>query len=182
MLTTKSLTLKPTILSDAADIQAYFNNWDIIKWLRPPVPWPYPENGAIQHLQDVAKNTAWHSFSIRMHGSEKVIGSIRYERHQDEDSVYAERGFILDPHYWGKGLASEAADAVNDLVFKTTDITEIRANNAVGNIPSSKIKQKQGFILQEIMDVDPPYHGGITKEERWGLPKHIWLKAKHLSK
>jgi RimJ/RimL family protein N-acetyltransferase len=175
MITTKSLTLKPTILSDAADIQAYFNNWEIIKWLRPPVPWPYPENGAEQHLKEVAKNPAWHSFSIRLHGSDKVIGSIRYERHEDKDTIYAERGFVLDPQYWGKGLATEAADALNNYVFSTTDITEIRANNAIGNIPSSKIKQKQGFILQDIVDIDPPYHSGTSKEEEWVLPKTVWV-------
>ena len=163
---TKRLVLRPSILSDADNIQAYFNDWEIIKWMRPPVPWPYPEDGAVQYLKSLQDNPSYHSSSILLSGSDKVIGTIRFERHEEMDLVYAVRGFTLNPGYWGKGLMSEAADALNDYIFTKTDIKEIRASNVVGNIASRRIKEKQGFIYSGIFDIDPPYHNGSKQEER----------------
>ena len=176
---TKRLLLCPSALADANDIQAYFNDWEIIKWMRPPaVPWPYPEDGAVHYLNGLKDKPAYHSFSILLSGSDKVIGTIRFEHHEEKDLVYAMRGFTLNRQHWGKGLMREAADALNEHIFTKTDIKEIRANNTVGNIASSKIKQKQGFICSGIFEVGPPYHSGSTQEEKWFLSKDNWEKPR----
>lgn len=175
IIETGRLVLRPTELSDAQDIQGYFNNWEIIKWMRPPVPWPYPKDGAAEYLRGLQKKPSWKSFSIMPHNETKVIGTIRYECHNDGAIIYAERGFVLSQEYWGKGLMSEAADALNNHIFSTTDANEIRAFNAVGNVASHKIKKKQGFIFQGIFTSDKPYHIGEAQEERWILPKDVWL-------
>ena len=101
IIKTADLTLQPTQLSDAPDIQDYFNNWEIIKWMRPPVPWPYPDDGAVQYLQSLQKKPSYRSFSIRLKDTSKVIGTIRYECHDDDGTIYAERGFVLAQPYWG---------------------------------------------------------------------------------
>jgi len=171
---TDRLILRPSILDDATDIQKYFNNWEIIKWLKPPVPWPYPPNGAIEHLTAICKKESCNSFAILLPNKSTVIGTIRLECFSDNNKVIAERGFCLDQNYWGSGLMSEASAAVNDYAFINTEIQKIIAFNAKNNIKSRKIKEAQGFIYKETKTIDPSYHEGCAQEEEWELTKEVW--------
>ena len=51
---TKRLILRPPVLADAAQIQELFPHWEIVRYLRKFVPWPYPEDGALRFIRDVA--------------------------------------------------------------------------------------------------------------------------------
>ncbi len=166
---TEHLVLRPTCVADAEDIQGYFDDWEIIKWLRPPVPWPYPEAGALFYVTELADKPLYHSFAIRLKESEQVIGTIRMEEIVHDGQKMAERGYCLDRRYWGKGLMSEAAGAINEWAFATLDVVAILSYNAVGNEASHRIKQKQGFVFDGVHETVPAYHNGCNQEERWLL-------------
>ena len=51
---TKRLTLRPVTLDDAPATQRLFPHWEIVRNLGHNIPWPYPEDGALQFYRDVA--------------------------------------------------------------------------------------------------------------------------------
>ncbi len=56
-----------------------------------------------------------------------------------------ELGFHLRPHYWGRGLAAEAAEAVIDLAFGKLGASELFAGHNPDNVNSAKVLKKLGF-------------------------------------
>ena len=175
---TNRLILRPPLLSDAGDIQGYFNNWEIIQWMPTVVPWPYPDDGALIHLQEIIpkQDESYYYACILLKSIGSVIGTIRFEVKKEANILFAERGFCLSQEHWGNGLMSEASDATNHCAFTHTDISEMRAFNALGNVRSRAIKQKQGFILQGTPIAEPPYNGGEAVEEKWVLSREVWQK------
>ena len=53
-LDTARLILRPLELADAGQIQRLFPHWEIVKHLAAVVPWPYPPDGALTYIRDVA--------------------------------------------------------------------------------------------------------------------------------
>lgn len=53
-LETPRLILRPLKLSDAEQTQVLFPHWEIVRYIRNAVPWPYPPNGAYTYYRDVA--------------------------------------------------------------------------------------------------------------------------------
>jgi hypothetical protein len=49
-LTTTRLVLRPIILSDAVAVQQLFPVWEIVRYLQAGVPWPFPLDGAVDHI------------------------------------------------------------------------------------------------------------------------------------
>jgi RimJ/RimL family protein N-acetyltransferase len=92
---TKRLILRPLEVADAAQIQALFPHWEIVQYLANRVPWPYPEDGALQYCRDIAvpqaeRGEAWH-WTIRLIAEpEQIIGSISLIKGEEDN-----RGFWL---------------------------------------------------------------------------------------
>ena len=84
-LETIRLNLVPLQMADAAEIQALFPDWEIVKYLNAAVPWPYPADGAEtwcrdRALPDMERGDAWHwTLRLKTH-AEQVIGVIKIGR------------------------------------------------------------------------------------------------------
>ena len=52
VLETARLLLRPLVPADAPAIQRRFPRWEIVRWLNPRVPWPYPEDGAVRFISE----------------------------------------------------------------------------------------------------------------------------------
>lgn len=68
-LSTERLLLIPLELGDHAAIQAIFPQWRIVRHLNANIPWPYPDDGALTFVRDVAlpamaEGREWH-WSVR---------------------------------------------------------------------------------------------------------------------
>lgn len=179
-LETSRLILRDPELADAPAIQSYFNDWEIIRWLRPPVPWPYPDNGAETYLQDcLAKQgvSQW-IFHISLKSDDTVIGSVGIRLKEDEKGAYAERGFALSREKWGQGIMDEASRAVSEFAFTQTRCLRIVAFNALNNHRSHDLKKRQGFTHQGSRACDVAYHGGSDREDIWELQKATWLEVR----
>ena len=62
---TERLVLRPVELADVAQLQQVFPQWEIVRFLMNVVPWPYPPDGALVYLRDIAlpqmeRGEAWH--------------------------------------------------------------------------------------------------------------------------
>jgi RimJ/RimL family protein N-acetyltransferase len=171
-ITTSRLVLRPLALSDADAVQALFPRWEIVRFLNPRVPWPYPADGALVFIRDVAlpavrQGTQWH-WSIRPTTDPgQLIGMINLRDGNDDN-----RGFWLDPAWQGRGLMSEAAAAVTAFWFETLDRPVLRVSKAVANDRSRRVSERQGMRLVEI--VEREFVAGRLPAEVWELTREAW--------
>jgi RimJ/RimL family protein N-acetyltransferase len=169
---TERLLLRPLEVADAEQIQEVFPQWEIVRFLMNRVPWPYPPDGALHYIRDIAvpqmeREEAWH-WTIRLADEpELIIGSISLMR-GDKDN----RGFWLSPSRQGQGLMSEACIWINDFWFETLGFSVLRVSKAVGNTTSRRISEKQGMRLAGHGEKD--YVSGRLTSEIWEITAEEW--------
>lgn len=174
-MTTPRLLLKAVTLDDVPSYSKYFIDYDVIRHLAATVPWPYPENGVADYLNQIifpAQGTdrwAWGLF-LKTNSSELIGGIDLWRKGCPEN-----RGFWLGKPFWGRGLMTEAADAVTDFAFRELNFERLVFSNALGNTRSRRIKEKTGARLlgtRLAKFVDP----AVAEAETWELTKDEWTK------
>jgi RimJ/RimL family protein N-acetyltransferase len=171
-ISTPRLTLRPLELSDANAVQEIFPQWEIVRYLANKVPWPYPADGALAFIRDIAlpsiqQGVGWH-WSIRPKSiPERLIGVISL-RDESGDN----RGFWLDPDWQGQGFMAEACTAVTDYWFETLERPVLRAPKAVANVRSRRISERSGMRLIETDERD--YVSGRLPSELWEITREEW--------
>lgn len=171
-LTTARLILRPLQLTDADVIQQIFPHHDVVRFLSTRVPWPYPPDGALIFLRDMAlpamdAGTEWH-WSIRLAAlPERLIGVVSLMDRPNEN-----RGFWLAPEWQRQGLMSEATDAVTDYWFNVLDRPILRAPKAVANLASRRISERSGMRVIATQDHD--FIAGRFPEEIWEITREEW--------
>ena len=179
-LETSRLLLLPLELADAPRIQLLFPRWEIVKYLANRVPWPYPSDGAIQYIREMAlpameRGEAWH-WTIRLKEKPgQMIGFISLMKSEEEN-----RGFWLDPPFRGRGLMTEACDAVTDFWFDVLKFPVLRAPKAVANAASRRISEKQG--MRVISRGERAYVSGRLPSEIWEITAAEWHARKLASR
>jgi len=153
-LQTDRLILRPLQLEDADQTQRLFPHWEIVQFLNANVPWPYPEDGALHYIREIAlpaveQEDEWH-WTLRLKQSpDQLIGIITLHRHEP-----CNRGFWLAPPWQGQGLMTEAVAAVNDYWFDVLGFPVLRAIKALENLASRRISERTGMRVIEIVEHD----------------------------
>lgn len=171
-LTTVRLILRPLSLADADAIQRIFPHIEVVRFLSTRVPWPYPADGALTFLREIAlpamqQGTEWHSSIAPLTSPGRLIGVISLMKKQDDN-----RGFWLDPEWQHQGLMSEAADAVTDYWFEVLDQPVLRVPKAAANMPSRRISERSGMRL--IASEDRDFVSGRFLAEIWEITRDEW--------
>ncbi len=171
-LETARLLLRPLTLADADQAQLLFPHWEIVKHLNAKVPWPYPRDGARQFYEHVAlpamargEHWTWSLFLKTDPG--QLIGSISLIEGEHEN-----RGFWLGLPWHGRGLMTEASDAVTDFWFNTLHRAVLRVPKAIANTASRRISEKQGMRVIAIVERD--YVSGRQPAEVWEITAEEW--------
>lgn len=90
------------------------------------------------------KGCAW---IIEDQASSEVLGAIRFNGF-DKQSKTGEIGYELHPSFWGKGLMSEAVDAVARCGFDHFALNRIEAWTLPGNTASDRVLEKARFCYE----------------------------------
>ncbi len=175
-LETERLILRPLRLEDAERTQQLFPHWEIVKFLNAIVPWPYLEGGALAFYRDVAlpameRGDDWY-WTLRLKVSpEEHIGVIALMRKENNN-----RGFWLGIPWQGRGLMTEAVEAVTGYWFDVLGFSVLRAPKAIGNVASRRISEKTGMriVATEMRD----YVSGRFLSEIWEITAEEWRKRK----
>lgn len=178
-LETNRLILRPVTLEDAPAIQKHFGRWEIIQHMAPPVPWPYPKDGAITFLKNIAlpqmERGEGHNWAITLKNMpDECIGVIGFrflKKGQNEN-----RGFWLAEEYWGQGIMTEAIAATNDFIFFELGIKKFTVISAKSNIASRRVKEKTGARFLRMTELE--HHSGEKKAEIWEVMKEKWMEVK----
>ena len=175
VLETERLILRPPLQSDVPVIQRRFAQWEVVRYLTSNVPWPYPDDGGAQH---------WGRMNAELINGEKSHWAITLKGRDDEliglitlwadDGVSRDqRGFWLDPEFWGRGLMTEAADRVTDYALVDLGWPQLWLCNAEANLASHRVKEKQGAELIDRTPAKYVYGDGVRVT--WRLTREAWL-------
>jgi RimJ/RimL family protein N-acetyltransferase len=174
VLNTERLVLRPLELRDAPAIQRWFPDWEVMKYLHAGLPWPYPADGAEtntrESLEKRARGEQFYWVLTEKDGDDAAIGRIDLRPNVAERDM---RGFWLARPWWGRGLMTEAAEAVTGYAFEALGWPFLYVNNAVPNTGSHRVKEKQGA---ELVDVRPhAFMSGEYLRETWIIRRETWL-------
>lgn len=174
-LETHRLLLRPLSIADAPAVQEKFPHWAIVQFLSSVIPWPYPDDGALSFIRDIAcpamaRGTAWH-WSIRPKASaDELIGVIALM-----DGAEDNRGFWIASEWQGRGFATEAANVVTDFWFETLGKLVLRVPKAIANTPSRRISVTGG--MRVVASGERNYVSGRLPAETWEITREEWRIA-----
>jgi ribosomal-protein-alanine N-acetyltransferase len=175
VLETPRLILRPPRQSDTPAVQRRFPQWEIVRYLNAKAPWPYPEDGAATAMAEMLAAQARREKSIwsltPRAGPDELIGLI--ELWADDGVQRTQRGFWLDPEYWGQGLMSEAAGRVTDYALIELGWPQLWLANAEINKASHRVKEKQGATIVDRTPCKYVYGDGVRVT--WLLTREAWL-------
>lgn len=85
-------------------------------------------------------------WGIALNSSSKLIGTIGFV--WDINRHCANLGYDLNKIYWGKGLMTEAIEAVLKYAFEVQKIHRVEAQTDPQNIASQRVLLKNGFLRE----------------------------------
>jgi len=175
VLHSERLTLRPVCPEDTPTIQRRFNQWEVVKYLSAVVPWPYPDDGAATNAVETLKEMAAGEkaiWAITCKGAEnELIG--RIDLWPDDGIIRTQRGFWLDPEFWGQGLMTEAAERVTEYAFTELGWRHLWLRNGEANTASYRVKEKQGARIVD--RVPAKFVSGEMMSVVWYLAADDWL-------
>ena len=175
-LHTTRLLLEPLTLEDAPQIQRLFPQWEIVRYLAAVVPWPYPPDGALTFIRDIAlplieRGECW-NWTIRLKTEPQIIiGSIALRTTPDKN-----RGFWLAPAWHRQGLMTEASNAATDYWFDVLGFKVLRVPKAIANAASRRISEKSG--MRVIATFEKDYVCGRVPTELWEITAEEWRNSR----
>ncbi len=160
--------------SDAAAIERFCGLWEVARYTA-RIPHPYPPGTAERFIYATREaNASGRDLTLVMtprKGRRDALGSISLEtRGADRLTL----GFVLAPEAWGKGLATEAAQAMVDTGFSLTASIEILASVRIENAASRRVLEKCGFALAGTGLQGAPARGGMVECHRFRLGRDAW--------
>lgn len=148
VIETERLVLRPHKIGDADPIAASLGDFAVARMLT-RVPVPYDRQDALDWLNTVTSGLKpdW-CFAITM-ADDVHIGTVSIELRHGLWHL----GYWLNRFYWGKGLMSEATEAVLDHAFRRMPQAEIAAGAFADNPASFKVLEKLGCTIVGVSDV-----------------------------
>jgi ribosomal-protein-alanine N-acetyltransferase len=148
---TPRLTLREFELSDAKDV---FNNIATDSEVTRFLGW-YPHSDISVTQEEIQKwinsyDEKSYNWAIISKESNEVIGNIAVVKLFEKDRV-CEIGFFLSKKCWGKGIMSEALNAVIYYMINEIGVNRVQARHHIENLASGKVLQKCGMIFEGIM-------------------------------
>jgi RimJ/RimL family protein N-acetyltransferase len=162
-LETPRLSLRWPRICDAAAIHKFCSQWEVARYTA-RIPHPYPPGSAERFIYAARQaNASGRDLTLVMtpvKGKGDAIGSISLEsRGKDRLAL----GFAVAPEAWGKGLATEAAEAMIEAAFELSAAVEVLASVRVENDASKAVLAKCGFALLGRGLQGAPARGGLVE-------------------
>lgn len=138
---TPRLLLRPGFPEDAPALASAIGDETIVRHLS-VVPWPYTLRDAEAFLAS-PRDPVLPSFLIfeRTQGAPALVGSCGLGR---RPSGAVELGYWIARPFWGRGIATEAGNALIDIA-RTLGLAQLEASHFIDNPASARVLDKLGF-------------------------------------
>ncbi|MGI6085697.1 MAG: GNAT family N-acetyltransferase [Acetivibrionales bacterium] len=158
-------------MKDAIDIAAALNNKKVQDNLRDGIPYPYTVADAEMYISSMLKAEKDSQYGWAITVDNKAVGSIGVFRKDNIHRYTAEMGYFVAEPWWGKGICTIAVKEACSIIFKNTDIIRIFAEPFAYNIPSCRVLEKAGFILEGRLRKNAVKNGKILDMKMYALVK-----------
>ena len=101
----------------------------------------------LEHVQDDYRAGEFYDWALVYKEHDKMIGTCGFTRF-DLNNSSAEIGYVLNPYYWGVGLAPEAVSEVIRFGFEELKLNRIEARYIYGNNRSRHVMEKCGMTFE----------------------------------
>jgi ribosomal-protein-alanine N-acetyltransferase len=159
ILKTERLTLRQISPNDANEVFVIRSNKQTMHFIPRPVA---------QNMQDVTELLEkWNksffdgegiNWAITLTGEDKLLGMVGFVR-MTKEHFRAELGYVLNPDYHGKGIMSEAVEAVMRYGFETIGYYSVEAVIDPENKSSVSVAERAGFKKEAHFKERDFYHG-----------------------
>jgi ribosomal-protein-alanine N-acetyltransferase len=148
VLETPRLSLRPFCRDDLAQMAELMVNPDFMRF----------SLGVYSHEQTagfIEKILSWDraglpsQFAMIVKSNGALIGYCGFFHQEVDEIKEIEIGYRLDPDYWNRGLATEAAQAVRDHGFGDLKLPRLISLIHPDNIRSRRVAEKNGMILEK---------------------------------
>lgn len=177
-LHTQRLTLRPIRPEDEQALFSIFSDAETMKFYGADAHTTIEETrSTIAHMKTAYETRKGLNWAVTLDGDEDetAIGSLSFHQFACKFKR-VEVGYVINRAYWGQGIASEAVRAMLDFGFHDLNIHRVEAIIDDGNIASSKLLLKLGFVFEG--KLRERYLLGETMMDEWmyGLLKPDWLQ------
>lgn len=144
-LQTRRLLLRKMLKTDYRDMYEYASQERVTQYLlwRPHDSEAYTYK-YLQYIQSRYRAGDFYDWAIVVSSQNKMVGTCGFTEFNTEANS-AEIGYVLNPAYWGYGLAPEAVAAVLRFGFVDLRLNRIEARYMEGNIRSRRVMEKVGM-------------------------------------
>lgn len=148
ILKTERLILRQMRVSDAGDMYEYSRIPEVSRYLL----WsPHPNiahtKAYLSYLQTQYKTGNHYDWAVVLRDSGKMIGTCGFAK-IDSENNFAELGYVLNPLFWHKGYATEAAEAVIAFGFEQLLLNRIEARYMEENTESRRVMERLGMTFE----------------------------------
>jgi RimJ/RimL family protein N-acetyltransferase len=176
-LETRRIWLRWPRVADAKAIDRYSSRWEVAR-MTARIPHPYPPGEAERFIFTARESNALGRDLILVitpiRGKREPIGMISLEsRLQGRLTL----GYALAPEVWGKGFATEAAQAAIETGFTLTGAVELLATAHIENPASRRVLEKCGFVHIGTGLEGAPARGGMVPCHSFRLGRETWTEA-----
>ncbi len=149
-LETERFFLRKLTLDDTDDMYEYSKNSEVTKYLT----WsPHPDKAYtfdyLSYLQNRYRTGDFYDWAIICKDSGKMIGTCGFTRFHFAHNG-AEIGYVINPDYSGKGIATEVVGRVIRYGFEKLALERIECRFMVENEASRRVMEKNGMIFEGV--------------------------------
>jgi ribosomal-protein-alanine N-acetyltransferase len=103
----------------------------------------------IEKVMDWDRTGIPSQFAVVPRGEDTIIGYCGFFYHPEHGIDDIEIGYRLNPKYWNRGFATEAARAVRDHGFRDWKLSRVISLVHPENIPSRRVAEKNGMKIEK---------------------------------
>ena len=175
-LETERLSLRRLELSDAKDYHEIRSDKKVMQYIARPLAQTIDDSiGVIQRVHETIKKSEGINWAVCLKNDPKVIGTVGFYR-TNPTHYRTEIGYEMRPEHWGKGLMSEAIQAVLKYAFFTMNFHSVEANIDPVNRRSENILVRNNFIKEAHFRENYFFEGRFTDSAIYSL-----LKSRHVA-
>lgn len=173
---TPRLTLRRATMRDAVDIHRYARDPEVARHvLWEPHASLWDTRAYVRFLLYQYHSGQPGSWVVELKETGRVIGTIGYMSYV-ADNATVEMGYSLSRECWGRGLMTEALDAVIGETFRSLQLHRIEAMHFTDNPASGRVMQKCG-MQHEGHHRERIYCKGVFRDvEMWAILRKDWEK------
>ena len=149
-ITTDRLLLRLFQPSDADAVAGLCNNYNIYNNTL-YLPYPYAASDALSwiahHLENFESDKSY-EFAITDKANGAIYGAIALS--SNRTFQHGEMAYWIGEEFWGRGIATEAAEAILHFAFGEKHYHKVFARYFASNPASGKVMQKLGMIREGI--------------------------------